>query len=66
MEKSEWTKREGWPLAPEEWKKIRGWIVRRTMKPAAATHPQFTEDVARIFRDLYPLYAFTSQPNWRP
>jgi uncharacterized protein (TIGR02453 family) len=66
MEKGEWTKREGWPLAPEEWKKIRGWIVRRSMKPAAATRPQFTAEIARIFRDLYPLYAFTSQANWKP
>ena len=66
MEKGEWAKKDGWPLAPEEWKKIRGWIVRRLMKPAAATRPQFTADVARVFRDLYPLYAFTSKPNWKP
>jgi len=66
MEKGEWTKREGWPSGPEEWKKIRGWIVRRKMNSTAATRPQFTADVARVFRELYPLYAFTSQPNWKP
>jgi uncharacterized protein (TIGR02453 family) len=66
MEKGEWNKRDGWPLAPEEWKKIRGWIVRCKMKPAAATRPQFVADVTRVFRDLYPLYVFTSQPGWKP
>jgi len=66
MEKGEWTKHEGWPLAPEDWKKIRGWIVRRKMNPAAATRPGFTADVARVFRELYPIYAFTSQQKWKP
>ena len=65
MEKGDWVKREGWPLAPEDWKKIRGWIVRRAMKPSAAIRPAFVADVTRIFREVYPLYAFTSQPNWK-
>jgi uncharacterized protein (TIGR02453 family) len=65
-EKGEWTKHDGWPLAAEEWKKIRGWVVRRTMKPAAALRPQFPAEVAGVFRELYPLYCFTSQPNWKP
>jgi len=66
MEKRKWFQKAGWPLAPEEWKTIGGWVVRRRMKPTAATRPQFVAEVARIFRDLYPLYAFTSQPNWKP
>jgi uncharacterized protein (TIGR02453 family) len=66
VEKREWRQKPGWPLAPEEWKKNGGWIVRRKMKPSAATRPQFVAEVARIFRDLYPLYSFTSQPNWKP
>lgn len=65
-EKGEWTKRDGWPLAAEEWKKIRGWIVRRSMKPEAAFRPRFPAEVASVFRDLYPLFCFTSQPNWKP
>ena len=28
-EKGEWTKHEGWPLGPDEWKKLKGWVVRR-------------------------------------
>ena len=66
MEKREWTKHEGWPLAPEEWKKIGGWVVRRLMKPTAAARSSFPAELARTFRDLYPLYSFTSQPKWKP
>jgi uncharacterized protein (TIGR02453 family) len=65
IEKREWIKKDGWPLTPEEWKKIGGWIVRRSMKPSAALRPQLVSDAARIFRDLYPLYSFTSQMNWK-
>jgi len=66
IEKRDWLKSEGWPLTPEEWKKNGGWVVRRTMKPSAATSPQFPAELMRVFRDLYPLYAFTSQANWKP
>jgi uncharacterized protein (TIGR02453 family) len=66
IEKRQWTKRDGWPLTPEDWKKIGGWVVRRAMKPSAATRSQFPVEIARIFRDLYPLYCFTSQPDWKP
>ena len=66
MEKREWTKHEGWPLAPEEWKKIGGWVVRRAMKPSAATRANFPAEVAKVFRELYPLYSFTSQADWKP
>jgi uncharacterized protein (TIGR02453 family) len=66
MEKGEWTKHGGWPVASEEWKKIRGWIVRKEMKPGAAKRPAFVADVSRILRDLFPLYAFTSQSSWKP
>ena len=59
-EKGEWTKHAGWPTAPEEWKKIKGWVVRRKMPPVAATKAAFAGDVAKIFREVFPLYAFTS------
>jgi uncharacterized protein (TIGR02453 family) len=65
VEKRDWVKKEGWPLAPEEWKKIGGWVVRRAMKPEAALKPQFVAEAARIFRELYPLYAFTSRAEWK-
>jgi len=66
MEKGEWTKHEGWPASPEEWKMVRAWIVRRKMSPAAALKPGFVGDVIKVFRDLAPLCAFASSPNLRP
>ena len=63
MEKGEWTKHAGWPVAPEDWKKILAWIVRRKLSPAAATRTSFPRDLARIFRELYALLRFTSLPE---
>ncbi|MGA2482253.1 MAG: DUF2461 family protein [Candidatus Acidiferrales bacterium] len=60
MEKREWTKHQGWPLAAEEWKGLLGWIVRKRLKPGAATRPSFARDVARVLRELFPLFRFTS------
>jgi uncharacterized protein (TIGR02453 family) len=65
-EKGEWTKHGGWPVDPEDWKKLQGWIVRRKLAPAAATRSGFEREVAKIFRDVYPLYRFTSSPDWKP
>jgi uncharacterized protein (TIGR02453 family) len=65
MEKGEWTKRAGWPVKPEDWKRLKGWIVRRRMKPAAATRATFAKELAAIFRELFPLYRFTSSPDWK-
>jgi uncharacterized protein (TIGR02453 family) len=64
-EKGAWTKHAGWPLRPEEWKRLKGWIVRRRVKPARATRPGFPGEVARIFRELFPLYEFTSAAKWK-
>jgi uncharacterized protein (TIGR02453 family) len=58
--KGEWTKHDGWPKAPEDWRKILAWIVRRKFAPSAATHASFPREVTKIFRDLYPLVRFTS------
>jgi uncharacterized protein (TIGR02453 family) len=57
-EKGDWTQRPGWPT-PAEWPSVRGWIVRCKMKPAAAIRESFPREVAKIFRDLYPLLRFT-------
>jgi uncharacterized protein (TIGR02453 family) len=62
-EKGEWTQREGWPTDPESWKKIQAWIVRKKMKPAAATKPRFPQELKKVFRDLYPVLKFTSLPD---
>jgi len=61
-EKGEWTKHEGWPTEPEDWKRILAWIVRKKMKPAAATRAAFPVELFKVFRDVYPLLKFTSIP----
>ena len=61
--KGEWTKHDGWPTKPEEWKKILAWIVRRKFSPFAATRATFPREAAKVFRDLYPLVRFTSLPE---
>ncbi len=66
MEKGEWTKNPGWPATPEQWKKARAWIVRRAMKPSAATRAAFPKDVACIFKDVAPLARFASSLAWKP
>src|SRR5260370_5689047 len=61
--KGEWTKHHGWPTAPEDWKKILAWIVRRKFTPTAATSAAFPREANKVFRDLYPLLRFTSLPE---
>jgi uncharacterized protein (TIGR02453 family) len=59
VKKGEWTQQTGWPTSPEDWRRLRGWIVRRKLTPTAATHASFTSDLTKIFRELYPLLRFT-------
>ncbi len=65
-EKNSWTKHEGWPTKPEEWKKLKAWIVRRKFPKGSATRPNFATEAAKIFREIHPLYQFTSSPKWKP
>jgi uncharacterized protein (TIGR02453 family) len=58
-EKGEWTKREGWPTQPEDWKRIRGWIVRKKVKTSAALKAEFPRELCKAFREVYPLLQFT-------
>lgn len=64
--KGEWTKHKGWPVKPEEWKKLQAWIVRRKFAPAAAAHAGLEREATKIFRDVYPLYEFTMAADWKP
>ena len=61
-EKGQWTKHEGWPVQPENWKKIQGWIVRRKMTPGTATKVDFPKELAKIFKEVYSLLKFTTIP----
>jgi uncharacterized protein (TIGR02453 family) len=61
--KGEWTKHDGWPVVPEDWKKIQAWIVRRKFAPSVATRTSFPREAAKVFRDVCPLLRFTSLPE---
>lgn len=61
--KGEWTQHNGWPITPEDWKKIQAWIVRRKLTPAAATRADFPRELVKVFREVYPLLRFTSLPE---
>lgn len=64
-EKGEWTRHDGWPLKPEEWKRLQAWVVRRKFPPAASTRARFERDVAKIFSDVFPLFQFSCSPAWK-
>ena len=63
VEKGEWIKNEGWPVTPEEWKKLKAWVVRRKLSPSTTVKPTFLKEAAAIFRQVYPLFQFISQSN---
>jgi uncharacterized protein (TIGR02453 family) len=60
--KGEWIKNDGWPTAAD-WPKLQAWIVRKKLLPTAATRATFSSDVAKIFREVYPLLKFTTLQN---
>ncbi len=57
--KSGWAKNDGWPTTAD-WPTLQGWIVRKKLSPSTSIRATFCSDVAKIFRDLYPLLKFTS------
>ncbi len=64
-EKGEWAQHKTWPTKPENWKKLQAWIVRKKLAPAGALRRGFEVEVARIFREVYPLSPFTTSPRWK-
>jgi uncharacterized protein (TIGR02453 family) len=60
-EKGDWTKHPGWPIKPEEWQKLKAWVVRRKLSKSAAIRPGFPKDAAAIFRQVHPLLQFVSR-----
>jgi len=61
--KGKWAKHDGWPRALEDWKKLHGWVVRRKLTPAAATRASYVSEIAKVFRELFPVLRFTSLPD---
>ena len=69
MEKKAWAEHPGLPRRLDDWQTLDAWIVRKVFEPNARPlrAPDFARQVERIFRELYPLYVFTSVagPRWR-
>jgi len=68
-EGGEWVQHPGLPRREDDWQTLKAWIVRKVYLPnsRAVRTPAFAREVQRIFKDLYPLYLFTSEPGakWR-
>ena len=64
LEKREWTKHQGFPAGPGDWKRMKGWVVRKRFAPSSRelAAGRFPAAVKKIFRELYPLYAFCAAP----
>ena len=69
QEQRDWAQHPGLPRRDEDWLTLQGWIVRRVFEPGAKGlgTPQVAGRIEKVFRDLYPLYAFTSLTGsrWR-
>jgi len=69
QEDGEWVQHPGLPRRDADWQTLHAWIVRKVYLPnsRAVAAPAFAGHVQRIFKDLYPLYVFTSEPGekWR-
>ena len=69
QEKGEWTQHAGLPRREEDWQTLHAWIVRKVFPPnaRALSTPAFAGVVERIFRELYPIFIFTSvvRPQWQ-
>jgi uncharacterized protein (TIGR02453 family) len=61
-EHGEWAQHAGLPRRPEDWQTLQAWVVRKVFLPNARGlgTPAFAAVVERIFRELYPLFIFTS------
>ena len=60
--KGEWTANHTWPTN-ENWPKLLAWVVRKKLSPAAATRSNYPAELAKIFRDVYPILRFVSIPD---
>lgn len=65
-EKGKWTRHSGWPSDAKEWKKAKGWIVRKRFAPSVAIRAGFPGEIQKIFHELFPLYSFACLPQWKP
>ncbi|MFQ5777843.1 MAG: DUF2461 family protein, partial [Terriglobia bacterium] len=57
-----WKRHPGSPRTEKDWKRCRAWIVRKAfpLHTRQLRSPRFARTVERIFRELFPLYAFST------
>lgn len=65
IEKGEWTKHPGWPRDAKEWKRAKGWIIRRRFAGSAAARGGFAGEAEKVFREIFPLYSFCCLDDWK-
>ncbi len=51
-----WEKVSGFPAQPDDWKRLKGVVVRRCFTVKEALAPGFVRKAATLFADLDPLY----------
>jgi uncharacterized protein (TIGR02453 family) len=60
-ERGEWKKYAGPPRSDRDWKRCRQLVVRRVFPPGRrVASPAFAREIVRIFRSLFPLFAFSA------
>lgn len=61
-ERRAWRKYDGPPQSDQDWKRCRALVVRKLFSPedSRVRSPGFAKTVAKTFRDVFPLYAFSS------
>ena len=69
QEKGDWVLHSGFPKRDDDWLTLHAWIVRKVF-PAEAkivTSPAILGRILQIFKELYPLYVFSSyqSPRWK-
>lgn len=62
VERGQWKKYHGCPRTDKEWKRCKAWVVRKKFPAGhrALGFPAFARTVAKIFRELFPLFAFSA------
>ena len=60
--KGQWKSNHSWPKN-EDWPKLQAWVVRKKLSPVATTRPNYTVELTKIFRDVYPILSFVSIPD---
>ena len=62
VERGEWMKYPGPPRTDRDWKRSKALVVRKLFSPSRPEprSPRFARTTAKIFQELFPLYAFSA------